>query len=70
MTPDGQMGQMDQMSPNRPDNAPGHTTLSHDRESRPRDEDRLTRKPLAWWDRIKIVIAMPGKSGAHSARST
>jgi len=57
MTPDGQMG------PTRLDNAPGHT-LSHDRESRPRDEDRLTRKPLAWWDRIKILILLLGVFGA------
>jgi cell division protease FtsH len=53
MTPDGQMG------PARPDNAPGHT-LSHERESRPRDEERLTRKPQSWWDRIKIVILLVG----------
>jgi cell division protease FtsH len=30
------------------------------KEGRPRDEDRLTRKPLAWWDRIKILLLLLG----------
>src|SRR6266536_1093062 len=29
-------------------------------QSRVRDEDRLTRKPLAWWDRIKILFLLLG----------
>jgi len=28
--------------------------------SRPRDEDRTTRKPLAWWDRVKFFILFVG----------
>jgi cell division protease FtsH len=51
MTPDGQTGLA---WPNKESGplAP--------REGRPRDEDRLTRKPLAWWDRIKILLLLLG----------
>src|SRR5947209_6133178 len=27
-------------------------------QSRPRDSDRTTRKPLAWWDRVKILTLL------------
>src|SRR4029450_8493417 len=60
MPPNGPMGQL---GPARPDNGSGRT-LSADQESRPRDEDRLTRKPLAWWARIKILILLLGVWGA------
>ena len=26
--------------------------------SRPRDTERLTRKPLPWWDRVKILAVL------------
>jgi hypothetical protein len=26
--------------------------------SRPRNEERLTRKPLPWWDRVKILAVL------------
>jgi ATP-dependent Zn protease len=29
-------------------------------KSRERDEDRATRKPLAWWDRVKILLLLVG----------
>jgi cell division protease FtsH len=29
-------------------------------KSRERDEDRTTRKPLAWWDRIKLLLLLVG----------
>src|SRR5438876_9601610 len=29
-------------------------------KSRERDEDRATRKPLGWWDRIKILLLVVG----------
>src|SRR6266571_4116619 len=29
-------------------------------KSRERDEDRLTRKPLPWWDRVKILALLLG----------
>jgi cell division protease FtsH len=38
----------------RPDQGP------LERESRPRDADRKTRKPLAWWDRVKIFLLLVG----------
>ncbi len=60
MTPDGPTGQL---GPARPHNGSGRT-LSADQQSRPRDEERLTRKPLAWWDRIKILILLLGVWGA------
>src|SRR3954469_18193500 len=25
-------------------------------EGRPRDDERLTRKPLSWWDRVKFLL--------------
>jgi ATP-dependent Zn protease len=54
MTPDGHTGLA------RPDHG-GPAPLG---EGRPRDEDRLTRKPLAWWDRIKILLVLLGVWGA------
>src|SRR6266550_98718 len=29
-------------------------------KSREREEDRPTRKPLAWWDRVKILLLLVG----------
>ncbi|MBA3551272.1 MAG: hypothetical protein H0W27_00170, partial [Actinobacteria bacterium] len=29
-------------------------------KSRLRDEERITRKPLAWWDRIKLLLLLLG----------
>ena len=29
-------------------------------QSRERDEDRATRKPLGWWDRIKLLALFLG----------
>ena len=26
--------------------------------SRPREEDRTTRKPLPWWDRVKFLVLL------------
>src|SRR6266540_1509029 len=51
MTPDGQTGLA---TPNK------DSGLLAPKEGRPRDEDRLTRKPLAWWDRIKILLVLLG----------
>ena len=30
--------------------------------SRPRDSERLTRKPLPWWDRVKILAVLASSS--------
>src|SRR5437899_3071725 len=42
--------------PDRPD----EPTAPPEFKSRPRDEDRLTRKPLAWWDRVKLLALFLG----------
>src|SRR5918996_5349 len=44
---------------------PGLAFPDHDKgpvqyQSREREEDRPTRKPLAWWDRVKILVLLLG----------
>jgi cell division protease FtsH len=41
-----------------PDQSGGTPPPQH--ESRPRDSERTTRKPLAWWDRLKILFLLLG----------
>nr|MBA3629586.1 hypothetical protein [Actinomycetota bacterium] len=42
---------------NKPD---GGLDATHEAPSRIRDEDRTTRKPMAWWDRIKLIVFLVG----------
>jgi len=45
----------------RPGESNGNlATAPGERGSRIRDEDRATRKPMAWWDRVKILILLIG----------
>jgi cell division protease FtsH len=53
MTQDGQTGLA------WPDHDSGPTPPP-EYQSRPRDEDRTTRKPLAWWDRVKMLLVLLG----------
>jgi len=38
----------------------GGLDATHEAPSRIKDEDRTTRKPMAWWDRIKLLVFLVG----------
>ena len=38
----------------------GGLDATREAPSRIKDEDRTTRKPMAWWDRIKLLIFLVG----------
>lgn len=52
-------GQPPGSSRSRPDPPPGVTHASRRPPTgRPRDHERRTRKPMAWWDRVKVLVVL------------
>jgi cell division protease FtsH len=49
-----------ELPPAAPPELEGKSAPAAEYKSRPRDEDRLTRKPLDFWDRIKLILLFLG----------